>query len=101
MYILYFFSENMAKALKLKELESYLDDVDVFENPKIKLEQYPTTPHIAGNVCVKYFGLSKFGRMFYFDKKYIQEIQFFLKKNMFVFIKWYENRYFISGSSHK
>ncbi|XP_045209498.2 rRNA N6-adenosine-methyltransferase METTL5-like [Mercenaria mercenaria] len=37
----------MAKALKLKELESYLDDVDVFANPKIKLEQYPTTPHIA------------------------------------------------------
>ncbi|XP_060572405.1 rRNA N6-adenosine-methyltransferase METTL5-like [Ruditapes philippinarum] len=37
----------MAKAHKLKELESYLDDVDVFENPKIKLEQYPTTPHIA------------------------------------------------------
>ncbi|XP_059167827.1 rRNA N6-adenosine-methyltransferase METTL5-like [Physella acuta] len=33
--------------MKRKELESYLQDVDVFDNPKIKLEQYPTTPHIA------------------------------------------------------
>jgi len=35
------------KQMKLKELESWLEDVDVFEQPKIKLEQYPTTPHIA------------------------------------------------------
>ncbi|CAL1526129.1 unnamed protein product [Lymnaea stagnalis] len=35
------------KCMKRKELESYLQDVEVFENPKIKLEQYPTTPHIA------------------------------------------------------
>ncbi|KAK3588191.1 hypothetical protein CHS0354_012252 [Potamilus streckersoni] len=33
--------------MKLKELESYLQDVDGFEKPKILLEQYPTTPHIA------------------------------------------------------
>ena len=39
-----------SKSLKLKELEGYLQDVDVFEKPKIKLEQYPTTPHIAGKV---------------------------------------------------
>ena len=38
----------MAKSLKLKELESYLEDVDVFEEPKVALEQYPTTPHLAG-----------------------------------------------------
>lgn len=36
--------------MKLKELESCLQQVDVFEEPKILLEQYPTTPHIAGNV---------------------------------------------------
>ena len=36
------------KNVKLKELESWLQDVEVFENPKVKLEQYPTTPHIAG-----------------------------------------------------
>ena len=40
----------MAKVatMKRKELEGYLQDVDVFENPKVLLEQYPTTPHIAG-----------------------------------------------------
>lgn len=36
--------------MKLKELESCLQQVDVFEKPKILLEQYPTTPHIAGKV---------------------------------------------------
>lgn len=36
------------KKLKLKELESCLQQVDVFENPKLLLEQYPTRPHIAG-----------------------------------------------------
>ena len=34
--------------MKLKKLETNLESVDVFENPKIKLEQYATTPHIAG-----------------------------------------------------
>lgn len=37
--------------MKLKELESCLQQVDVFEEPKILLEQYPTTPHIAGKVA--------------------------------------------------
>ncbi|KAH9520164.1 Methyltransferase-like protein 5 [Bulinus truncatus] len=35
------------KCMKRKELESYLQDIDVFDNPKVKLEQYPTSPHIA------------------------------------------------------
>uniref|UniRef100_A0A0B7A7U8 Methyltransferase small domain-containing protein n=1 Tax=Arion vulgaris TaxID=1028688 RepID=A0A0B7A7U8_9EUPU len=35
------------KMMKRKELEGHLQDVDVFEKPKVKLEQYPTTPHIA------------------------------------------------------
>ena len=33
--------------MRRKKLEEYLADVDVFEDPKILLEQYPTTPHIA------------------------------------------------------
>lgn len=33
--------------MRLKELESNLQDVVVFEEPKILLEQYPTTAHIA------------------------------------------------------
>jgi len=33
--------------MKLSKLESYLQDVDTFEKPKVKLEQYPTSPHIA------------------------------------------------------
>uniref|UniRef100_A0A8C0XRD4 Methyltransferase-like protein 5 n=1 Tax=Castor canadensis TaxID=51338 RepID=A0A8C0XRD4_CASCN len=36
------------KKLKLKELESRLQQVDGFEKPKLLLEQYPTQPHIAG-----------------------------------------------------
>ncbi|CAG14397.1 unnamed protein product, partial [Tetraodon nigroviridis] len=38
--------------MKLKELESYLQQVDVFEEPKILFEQYPTSPHIAA--CMLY-----------------------------------------------
>lgn len=38
--------------MKLKELESCLQQVDTFESPKILLEQYPTTPHIAA--CMLY-----------------------------------------------
>ncbi|TRY92812.1 hypothetical protein DNTS_024878, partial [Danionella cerebrum] len=38
--------------MKLKELESCLQQVDGFEAPKILLEQYPTSPHIAG--CMLY-----------------------------------------------
>lgn len=36
--------------MKLKELEGYLQDVAVFSDPKIKLEQYPTTPHLAARM---------------------------------------------------
>ncbi len=45
--------------MKLKELQSHLQDVDVFENPKILLEQYPTTPHIAA--CMLHTIQSRFG----------------------------------------
>ncbi|XP_037933967.1 rRNA N6-adenosine-methyltransferase METTL5 [Teleopsis dalmanni] len=38
--------------IKLKKLEEYLQGVDGFEQPKVKLEQYPTPPHIAS--CVLY-----------------------------------------------
>ena len=34
--------------MKLKALEIELEDVDDFENPKIDLEQYSTTSHLAG-----------------------------------------------------
>ena len=33
--------------MKLKELETHLQQVEVFEKPKILLEQYPTRPHIG------------------------------------------------------
>jgi len=36
--------------LKLKDLHSQLEYVDDFEDPKIELEQYVTTPHIAGEL---------------------------------------------------
>ncbi|XP_041478295.1 rRNA N6-adenosine-methyltransferase METTL5-like [Lytechinus variegatus] len=36
--------------MKLKEFESYLQQVDIFEEPKILLEQYPTSPHIAARM---------------------------------------------------
>ena len=42
-------ARGAAKAPRLKELEGWLQDVEVFDKPKVKLEQYPTTPHIAGN----------------------------------------------------
>ena len=37
----------MAARMKLRELETHLEDVEAFNNPKILLEQYPTRPHIA------------------------------------------------------
>ena len=40
------------RKLKLKELESCLQQVDTFESPKLLLEQYPTRPHIAA--CMLY-----------------------------------------------
>ncbi|XP_076327439.1 methyltransferase like 5 isoform X2 [Tachypleus tridentatus] len=36
--------------MKLKELESYLQGLEVFKSPKVKLEQYPTSPHIAARM---------------------------------------------------
>ncbi|XP_034042310.1 rRNA N6-adenosine-methyltransferase METTL5 [Thalassophryne amazonica] len=38
--------------MKRKELESCLQQVDTFEEPKVLLEQYPTSPHIAA--CMLY-----------------------------------------------
>ena len=40
--------------IRLKQLESELEAVSVFSEPKILLEQYPTTPHIAGESTVLY-----------------------------------------------
>ena len=36
--------------MKLKKLESVLQDVVGFNAPKIELEQYPTSPHIASRI---------------------------------------------------
>lgn len=33
--------------MKLKTLQSRLEDIETFENPKIELEQYTTSSHIA------------------------------------------------------
>lgn len=45
--------------LKLKKLEEYLQSVDVFETPKIQLEQYPTPAHIAS--CILYNIQTQYG----------------------------------------
>ncbi len=37
----------MSCRLKLRQLESHLERVEVFVRPKILLEQYPTRPHVA------------------------------------------------------
>lgn len=44
--------------MKLKKIEEYLQGVDGFENPKIKLEQYATPSHIAS--CMVYNIQTKF-----------------------------------------
>ncbi|KAI1286399.1 rRNA N6-adenosine-methyltransferase METTL5 [Halotydeus destructor] len=36
--------------MKLKELESALQAIETFSNPKVKLEQYQTSPHIAARI---------------------------------------------------
>ncbi|CAG8809227.1 9794_t:CDS:2, partial [Dentiscutata erythropus] len=36
--------------MRLKELESSLQNVAVFDKPKIELEQYCTTPHLAARM---------------------------------------------------
>lgn len=45
--------------LKLKNLEQYLQQVDTFEQPKVHLEQYATTPHLAA--CMLYTIQASFG----------------------------------------
>jgi len=45
--------------MKLKELESHLQQVDEFDSPKILLEQYPTRPHIAA--CMLHTIAASFG----------------------------------------
>lgn len=45
--------------LKLKDLHSQLEYVDDFDDPKIELEQYITTPHIAG--CMLHTIQSRYG----------------------------------------
>lgn len=36
--------------MKSKQLESMLDDIDDFQNPKIELEQYSTPPYVAAKM---------------------------------------------------
>jgi len=36
--------------LRLRQLEEYLQQLDVFENPKVTLEQYATSAHIAAHL---------------------------------------------------
>jgi len=48
----------MAK-IKLQKLQSYLQDVDGFTDPKLELEQYETTPHLAA--CMLHTIESSFG----------------------------------------
>jgi predicted RNA methylase len=36
--------------MKLKQLQSHLESVKPFKNPKIEFEQYPTSPHIASHM---------------------------------------------------
>ena len=36
--------------MKLKELEGYLQQVEGFEKPKVQLEQYITSGHIASHM---------------------------------------------------
>ncbi|KAJ2119789.1 hypothetical protein IW147_005604 [Coemansia sp. RSA 720] len=45
--------------MKLKQLEGYLGEVAAFKNPKVQLEQYPTTAHLAARVL--YTAESTFG----------------------------------------
>jgi rRNA N6-adenosine-methyltransferase METTL5 len=38
---------NIKKKMKKKELQSYLQKIQPFEKPNVKLEQYPTPPNLA------------------------------------------------------
>ncbi|CAF0851798.1 unnamed protein product [Brachionus calyciflorus] len=37
--------------MKLKELESHLQEIETFTDPKLYLEQYITTPHLASQIA--------------------------------------------------
>ncbi|KAF7989125.1 hypothetical protein HCN44_007435 [Aphidius gifuensis] len=37
-------------SLRMKDLEQYLQQLDIFEKPKVMLEQYPTSAHIASHL---------------------------------------------------
>lgn len=45
--------------LRLRELEEYLQELEVFEKPKLLLEQYPTSGHIASHIL--FTAQSQFG----------------------------------------
>lgn len=36
--------------MKLKQLESFLQQLETFPAPKVELEQYPTSPHLAAQL---------------------------------------------------
>lgn len=46
-------------SLRMKDLEQYLQQLDIFEKPKVMLEQYPTSAHIASHLL--YTAQSQFG----------------------------------------
>lgn len=45
--------------MKLKNLQYALEDIETFENPKIELEQYTTSSHIAA--CILHTAQFVFG----------------------------------------
>jgi len=45
--------------MKLKQLQYALEEMETFENPKIELEQYTTTPHIAA--CILHVAQNVYG----------------------------------------
>ena len=47
----------MREVMKLKRLESIVQDVEPFASPKIELEQYATTPHLASRMVFTAHGL--------------------------------------------
>ena len=45
--------------MKLRDLEEILTEVDPFDNPKVQLEQYPTSSHLAARMI--YTAATSFG----------------------------------------
>lgn len=43
--------------MKLKELESHLQLAETFKQPKLLLEQFITTPHLASQILFYFFKL--------------------------------------------